>query len=86
MHLFPYMSILLTTSAVCLSLQPRVDPCLEDVKDTEMVIDDGLTVDGIADIEVEFESSFFYFVNSKCSDDDTNAAKKEIVDGRKGTN
>ena len=86
MHLFPYMSILLTASAVYLPLQPRVDPCLEDVKDTEIVTGDGPTADGTAGIGAEFESPFFYFVNPKCSDDDTNAAKKEVIDGRKGTN
>lgn len=86
MHLFPYMSILLTASAVYLPLQPRVDPCLEDVQDTEMVTADGITADGTAGIGAEFESGFFYFVNTKCSDDDTNAAKGKLVDGRKGTN
>ena len=80
------MSILLTASAVYLPLQPRVDPCIEDVEDTEMVTGDGPTADGTAGIGAEFESPFFYFVNPKCSDDDTNAAKRETVNGRKGTN
>ena len=71
------MSILLTASAVYLPLQPRVDPCLKDVRPN---------ADGTAGIGAEFESPFFYFVNPKCSNDDTNAAKKEVVDGRKGTN
>ena len=86
MHVFLYMSILLTGSAVYLPLQPRLDPCLEYVKDTEMVTGDGPTADGTAGIGAEFESPFFYFVNPDCSADDTNAAKREVINGRKGTN
>lgn len=51
-----------------------------------MVTGDGPTADGTAGIGAEFEGPFFYFVNPECSDDDTNAAKKETVGGRKGTN
>lgn len=86
MHLLPYMSILLTASAVYLPLQPRSDPCEGDVQDTEMVELDGITADGTAGIGAEFESPFFYFVNPDCNEDDTNAAKKEVVAGRTGPN
>ena len=85
MHLLSYTSILLTASAAY--LPPRaLDPCLQDVQDYEAVQLDGITADGTAGIGAEFESPAFYFTNPKCSIDDTNAAKKQIVAGRTGTN
>ena len=86
MHLLLYMSILLTASAVYVPLQPRVDPCEQEVEENEMVELDATTTDGTAGIGAEFESPFFYFVNQACSAADTNAAKKQIVAGRTGTN
>lgn len=86
MHLLLYMSILLTASAVYVPLQPRVDPCEQEVEETEMVEVDATTSDGTAGIGAEFESPFFYFVNPACSAADTNAAKKQIVERRTGTN
>ena len=80
------MSILLFASAVYLPLQPRLDPCLQDVEDTETVTLDGITADGTAGIGAEFESPAFYFVNRDCNSEDTNAAKKQVIDGRTGTN
>jgi len=79
------MSILLLTTAVHIPLQPRMDPC-EEVEDNEMVDQDGPTADGTAGIGAEFESPVFYFVKDGCSIADTNAAKKQIVAGRKGGN
>ncbi|KAJ5168163.1 uncharacterized protein N7482_003757 [Penicillium canariense] len=49
-------------------------------------VNDGPTDDGSAGIGVEFESPWFYFKSDGCSADDTNAAKKELVAGRKGDN
>ena len=86
MHLLPYLSILLTASAVHLPLERRVDPCSQDVEDTEAILLDGPTADGTAGIGAEFESPFFYFVNADCSREDTNAARKQVIDGRTGTN
>lgn len=86
MHLLLFMLILRTVSAVYVPLQPRVDPCLEDVEDDEMVELDGITSDGTAGIGAEFEAPFFYFGNPACSKADTFAAKKQIIDGRTGTN
>lgn len=80
MRLLPFaLSILLTVSAVPTTKPPQH---LEDI--TEHL--DGPSADGSAGIGIEFESPFFYFVNDKCSLDDTNAAKKHLVEGRKGTN
>ncbi|KAL8830823.1 MAG: hypothetical protein Q9191_001221 [Dirinaria sp. TL-2023a] len=86
MHLLTYASILLTASAAYVPLQPRVDPCVEEVEDTEMAELDGVTADGTAGIGAEFESPFFYFVSPNCNADNTNAAKKEVVAGRTGSN
>lgn len=86
MHLLLYTSLALAVSAAYLPLQPRVDQCEEEVEDTEYVQADGITADGTAGIGAEFESPFFYFVNQACNTDDTNAAKKETVSGRTGTN
>ena len=86
MHLLPYLSIVLTASAASLPLQLRATSCEEDVQDIEMVTGDGPTADGTAGIGAEFESPFFYFVNPDCSNENTNAAKKEVVAGRTGTN
>ncbi|EAW13607.1 uncharacterized protein ACLA_043250 [Aspergillus clavatus NRRL 1] len=47
---------------------------------------DGPTNDGTAGIGAEFESPFFYFENYKCNLDDTNAAKKKVLAGRRGPN
>ena len=85
MHLLPYTSILLTASAAY--LPPRaVDPCIQDVQDVEAVQLDGPTADGTAGIGAEFESPGFYFTNIDCSVEDTNAAKKQVVAQRTGTN
>lgn len=86
MHLLPYLSILLTASAVYLPLQPRLDPCVQDMMDTEMVRFDGITADGTAGIGAEFESPLFYFVHQGCNAKDTNAAKGEVVAKRTGPN
>ena len=87
MHLLLYMlSILLTASAVYVPIYPRVDPCLQDVEEIEMVYLDAPTADGSAGIGAEFESPFFYFINNDCSLEDTNAAKRQVVAGRTGTN
>ena len=85
MHLLPYTSILLTASAAYL---PRraLDPCIQDVQDIEAVQLDGPTADGTAGIGAEFESPFFYFTNPDCSIEDTNAAKKQVIAQRTGTN
>ena len=86
MYFLSFISLALTVSAVYLPLQPRVDPCEEDVEDTEFVQQDGITADGTAGIGAEFESPFFTFVNLSCSNANTNAAKKETVSDRTGTN
>ena len=83
MHLLLYMlSILLTASAG----NAPLSPCLQEVEEIEMVYLDGPTADGSAGIGAEFESPFFYFTNYGCSLEDTNAAKRQIVAGRTGTN
>jgi hypothetical protein len=51
-----------------------------------MVEQDGPTANGLAGIRAEFESPMLHFISDKCSFDDTNAAKKEIAAGHKGTN
>lgn len=86
MHLLPYTSLLLAASAAYLPLQPRLDPCIQDIQDVEAVELDGATADGTAGIGVEFESPGFYFTNRDCSAEDTNAARKQIVAQRTGTN
>ncbi len=89
MHPLLYLSILGTASAAFLPLQPRAAPdeCEQWVKD-HMSEDNesGLTSDGTAGIGAEFESSGFYWTHTGCSLDDTNAAKKKIIDGRKHDN
>ena len=85
MHLLPYTSILLTASAAYLPLQPRVDPCIQDIPD-EAVQQDGPTADGTAGIGAEFESFAFIFENPQCSPEDTNAARKQIIAERTGLN
>ena len=85
MHLLRYASILLTASAAY--LPPRaVDPCIQDVQNVEAVQLDGPTADGTAGIGAEFESPAFYFTNLDCSVEDTNAAKKQVVAQRTGSN
>jgi len=70
--------ILLTSSTA-----PTTKPPLKDI--TEHL--DRPSADGSTGIRIEFESpSFFYIINDKCSLDDTNAAKKYLVGGCKGTN
>lgn len=88
MHPVLYLSTLLTASAAYLPLHPRAysDPCVADIQDNEQVFNDAVTADGTAGIGAEFESPFFYFVNDKCSPDDTNAARKKVVAERTGTN
>lgn len=85
MHLLPYTSILLTASAVYLPLQPRVDPCIQDIPD-EAVSHDGPTADGTAGIGAEFESFAFSFENPKCSPEDTIATRKQVIAERTGLN
>lgn len=87
MHLLLYMlSFLLTASAVHVPIYPRMDPYLQHVEELEMDYLDAPTSDGSAGIGTEFETPWFYFINNNCSLDDTNAAKKHVVAGRKGTN
>ena len=83
MHLFLFMSILLTASAAYV---PHIDPCLKEVQDQENVELDGVTNDGTAGIGAEFESPEFYFVKRECSPEDTFAATGKIIAGRQGTN
>ena len=47
---------------------------------------DGSTTDGTAGIGAEFESPVFYFTKRDCSREDTDAARKQIVAERTGTN
>lgn len=85
MHLLPYTLVLLTASAAY--LPPRaLDPCIQDVQDIEAVQLDGPTADGTAGIGAEFESPAFYFTSPSCSVEDTNAARKQVVAQRTGTN
>lgn len=84
MHLLPYASILLTASALKIPLQPR--GICEDTQDHQLVYNDGPTNDGIAGIGAEFESPFFTLKHKGCKLKDTNAAKKSLIDGRKGPN
>ncbi|CZR54066.1 uncharacterized protein PAC_03949 [Phialocephala subalpina] len=48
--------------------------------------DEASTSDGTAGIRAEFECAFFYFTNSAGSKAETNAAKRQVVAGRTGTN
>lgn len=84
MHLLPYASILIAASAFKMPLQPR-GPC-EDTQDNQLVYNDGPTADGTAGIGAEFESPFFSLRHETCDLKDTNAAKKSLIDGRKGPN
>lgn len=84
MQLFLYASILLTTSALNIPVQPRGE--CEDMQDYELVYNDGPTADGTAGIGAEFESPFFKLENKDCSLEDTNFAKKSLIEGRKGPN
>ncbi|KAI4231791.1 MAG: hypothetical protein LQ349_005388 [Xanthoria aureola] len=86
MHPLLWISVISPAFAVYLPLEPRVDPCLQEVADREAVTLDGTTVDGTAGIGAEFESPFFYFISSGCSEQDTFAARKQIINGRTGTN
>ena len=84
-----YMSILSTAFAAFLPLQPRLAPdkCEQWFQDQMSEdSDNGLTSDGTAGIGAEFESPGFYWVSRDCSSDNTNAAKKKIIDGRKHDN
>lgn len=51
-----------------------------------MVYNDGLTADGTAGIGAEFESPFFKLEKKDCSLQDTNDARKSLIEGRKGPN
>ena len=84
MHLLPYMSILLTASALKIPLQPR-GQC-EDTQDYQLVYNDGPTAEGTAGIGAEFESPFFKLVHKDCSLENTNKAKRSLIEGRKGPN
>lgn len=84
MHFFQYASLLLTASALETSLQPRTD--CEDTQDDQLVYNDGPTTDRTAGIGAEFESPFFRLINRACNGEDTDAAKKSVIDGRRGTN
>jgi hypothetical protein len=86
MHLPLYLSILLTASAAHVPLQPRVGACEAAIQDNEGDDLTAPTADGTAGLGVEFESGAFFFINDDCSNDDTNAAKKQVVGGRTGTN
>ncbi|KAE8130920.1 hypothetical protein BDV38DRAFT_289176 [Aspergillus pseudotamarii] len=81
MHILPYMlPVLLTASAA--SIARSTTEHVDDI----MVYRDGPTADGSAGIGVELESPFFKFAHPGCSMDNTNAAKKAVVDKRQGTN
>lgn len=83
MRLLPYMlPALLAASAAGRPGSPKPKEQVEDIN----VFLDGPTSDGSAGIGVELESPMFVFKHDGCSADNTNAAKKEIVDNRKGTN
>ena len=85
MHLFPYITMLLTASAAY--LPPRaLDPCMQDVQDVEAVQLDGPTADGTAGIGAEFKSPAFYLTNIDCSLEDTDAARKQIITQHTGEN
>jgi hypothetical protein len=87
MQLLLYLSILLTTSAANVQLQSRADDsCETAIQDN--IGDDftTLTSGETAGLGVEFESPVFYFISPNCNNDDTNAAKKEIIAERTGKN
>jgi hypothetical protein len=84
MYLLSYASILLTATALKIPLQPR-GQC-EDTQDNQLVYNDGPTADGTAGIGAEFESPIFPLRHKTCDLKDTNAAKKSLIDGRKGLN
>ncbi|KAL8727285.1 MAG: hypothetical protein Q9181_005769 [Wetmoreana brouardii] len=84
MLLLPYASILLAASALKIPLQPRGER--EDTQDNQLVYNDGPTADGTAGIGAEFESPFFRLHKKDCSLQDSNAAKKSLIEGRKGPN
>lgn len=50
------------------------------------LFNDAVTADETAGIGAEFESPFFYFEHQDCSIEDTNAARKKVIDGRTGKN
>ncbi|KAE8357224.1 hypothetical protein BDV27DRAFT_164710 [Aspergillus caelatus] len=81
MYILPYMlPVLLTVSAASIARSTM------EQADDIMVYRDGPTADESAGIGVELESPFFKFVYPGCSMDDTNAAKKAVVDKCQGTN
>ncbi len=82
MHLLLYALSLLTASALKIPLQPR-GQC-EDTQDNHLVYNDGPTADGTAGIGAEFESPFFQLINRICSLENTNKAKKSLIEGRTG--
>lgn len=75
MRLLLCSSVVLTASAAVIRapLERRADDCQTNA-------------DGAAGIGAEFESVEFRFVNSQCSEDDTNDAKRKVVAERTGTN
>ena len=85
MHLILYSSILLTASAAYLPLQARVNECEQELQEDMSTFSDGTTIDGTAGIGAEFECPFFYFKSQDCSLDDTNAAKRKVIDGHEDT-
>lgn len=84
MHLLLYASVLSTISALNIPLLPR--GVCEDTQDSQLAYNDGPTADGTAGIGAEFESPFFKLENKDCSLEDTNSAKKSLIEGRKGPN
>ena len=86
MHMPLYLSILLTTSAIYLPLQPRVDGYSTTTQGNSEKSLTARNSDSTAGIGVEFESPFFQFQNPACSKADTDAAKKQVIAGHTGMN
>ena len=84
MYLLSFASILLVASALKIPIQ-RGGVC-EDTQDDQLVYKDGPTSDQTAGIGAEFESPFFKLKKEGCSLDDTNNARKSLIEGRRGTN
>lgn len=86
MYMPLYLSILLTTSAIYVPVQLRVDGYGKTVQDNT---GNRLTIrasDETAGIGVEFETPFFQLKNEACSTADTDTAKRQVIAGRRGTN
>lgn len=84
MYILLYASILVAASA--LKIPPQRRGICEDTQDNQLVYNDGPTSDQTAGIGAEFESPFFKLSNDDCTLENTNAAKKSLIEGRKGLN